>query len=64
MKITQMEVWPVTMKLAVPYTIVISAGGKESGEDGKKIECQIKGNAESHGIRIIGPNCLGAISTG
>jgi len=42
--------------------IIISAGGKETGEKGKEIEAEIKKRAEKHGIRIIGPNCLGIIS--
>ena len=42
--------------------IIISAGGKETGEDGKKIEREIKKRAEKHRIRLIGPNCLGIIS--
>jgi acetyltransferase len=39
--------------------IVISAGGKETGEQGRKIEAQIREKATSHKIRIVGPNCLG-----
>lgn len=41
--------------------IVISAGGKETGTEGRRIEAEIKKEAESRGIRIIGPNCLGII---
>jgi acetyltransferase len=42
-------------------TIVISAGGKEVGEQGKKLEEEILREAKEAGIRIIGPNCLGII---
>lgn len=41
--------------------IVISAGGKELGEEGAFIEEQIAGAAEGSGMRIIGPNCMGVI---
>ena len=41
--------------------IIISAGGRESGETGRLIEEQIDGAAEGSGVRIIGPNCLGVI---
>ncbi len=44
--------------------IVISAGGKEIGEAGKKIEEQIRATAYAGGLRIIGPNCLGIIRPG
>jgi len=41
--------------------IVISAGFKESGEDGKKREKELTGIIKDYGIRLIGPNCLGLI---
>ena len=41
--------------------IIISAGGKELGEEGALIEEQIAGAAEGSGMRIIGPNCMGVI---
>ena len=41
--------------------IIISAGGKELGEEGAFIEEQIHGAAEGSGMRIIGPNCMGVI---
>jgi acetyltransferase len=43
--------------------IIISAGGKEVGEQGKAMEAEIRKAAEGTGIRIIGPNCLGIVST-
>ena len=42
--------------------VVISAGGKETGSKGARIEEAIKKEAENTGLRIIGPNCLGVIS--
>lgn len=44
--------------------IVISAGGKEVGEKGRKIEAQIRATAHAGGLRIVGPNCLGIIRPG
>lgn len=42
--------------------IIISAGFKETGEEGRKLEARIKEEAQkSPGLRIIGPNCLGII---
>ena len=44
--------------------VVISAGGKEIGLKGKKIEQKILKRAHQGGLRIVGPNCLGIIRPG
>lgn len=41
--------------------VVISAGFKEAGEEGQELERQLLANARKHGMRIIGPNCLGVM---
>ncbi|CAB1067573.1 Acetyl-CoA synthetase (ADP-forming) alpha and beta chains, putative [Olavius algarvensis Delta 1 endosymbiont] len=47
---------------AIGGAIIISAGGKEIGDEGKKIEAAISAAARRSGLRIIGPNCVGIIS--
>ena len=47
----------------VKNVIVISAGFKEGGEEGKKREEKLIEIIKKYGIRVIGPNCLGIIST-
>jgi acetyltransferase len=47
----------------VGSAIIISAGGKEVGIEGKKIEAAIKKETENTGLRIIGPNCVGLLCT-
>ena len=42
--------------------VIISAGGKETGEKGRKLEEAIRQEAGAAGFRIIGPNCLGIIN--
>ncbi len=42
--------------------IIVSAGGKEAGAEGREIESRIKTVADKAGIRIVGPNCLGVVS--
>ncbi len=42
--------------------IVISAGFKEHGEEGKKLEAEILERLEGTGVRLIGPNCLGVMN--
>jgi acetyltransferase len=48
--------------IGVGGAIIISAGGKEIGEKGKKLEAAIQKEAEHSGLRIIGPNCVGIMS--
>jgi acetyltransferase len=48
-------------KAGVKSIIIISAGFKEIGEEGKKREERVLEIAREYGIRIIGPNCIGTI---
>ncbi len=43
----------------VKCAIILSAGGKEVGKEGKKIEADINAKARQGNLRILGPNCLG-----
>ena len=43
----------------VPGAVIISAGFKETGPEGVKLEQQILAESRPSGMRIIGPNCLG-----
>jgi acetyltransferase len=43
--------------------VIVSAGGKESGATGREIEADIRRKAEASGLRVIGPNCIGIISS-
>jgi len=47
----------------VKGAIVISAGFKEVGEEGAALEKQIREVAQTSGIALLGPNCLGIINT-
>ena len=46
----------------VKAAIIISAGGKEVGEEGMRIEEEIRSEAQRSGIRFLGPNCMGILS--
>ncbi|MFU8855531.1 MAG: GNAT family N-acetyltransferase [Deferrisomatales bacterium] len=48
----------------VGAAIVVSAGGREIGEEGARIEDAIVETARRTGIRLLGPNCLGIIVPG
>ena len=43
--------------------IVITAGFKEIGGQGVELEEAVKAVAKENGIRLLGPNCLGAANT-
>jgi len=44
--------------------VIVSAGFKEVGGEGAKIEDDIAEKCRKAGIRLIGPNCLGVINPG
>jgi acetyltransferase len=43
--------------------VILSAGGKEAGDQGRDIEKTIQEKAYAGGLRLIGPNCMGIINT-
>ena len=43
----------------VKLAVIISAGFSEIGEEGRKLEEEIRKSVSSYGIRVIGPNCMG-----
>ncbi len=49
-------------KAGIPFAIVLTAGFREAGEDGRILEAALKQAAAAHNIRVIGPNCQGLIS--
>ena len=48
-------------KANVKGVIIVSAGFKETGPEGKALEDKISEVAKQYGIRVIGPNCIGVI---
>ncbi len=47
----------------VKNVVIISSGFSETGQEGLKEELKIKRLANSKGINVLGPNCLGIISS-
>ena len=50
------------VEAGVQGTIVISAGFKEVGPEGAKLEAEILEHARRGKMRVIGPNCLGVMN--
>jgi acetyltransferase len=48
-------------QVGVKTAVIISAGGRETGPEGEKIEAAIHAEALKWGIRYLGPNCWGII---
>ncbi|MBL8014762.1 MAG: acetate--CoA ligase family protein [Candidatus Doudnabacteria bacterium] len=46
-------------KKRVEYVVIVSAGFRELGLKGLKLELEVRHIAEKFGIRVLGPNCLG-----
>lgn len=51
-------------KLGVQGAIILTAGFSEGGAEGKALEKRLLETAAGHGLRFIGPNCLGAMRPG
>jgi acetyltransferase len=64
---TQIALTPQIIKESVDVgvggVVIISAGGKEIGEEGEKLEAAIHKEAGQSGLRIIGPNCVGVVAS-
>jgi acetate---CoA ligase (ADP-forming) len=49
--------------LGVKDIIIVSAGFKEIGQEGEKLEKEIENLAQEKNLNILGPNCLGMINS-
>lgn len=57
------EVINQCVKKNIKALIIITAGFKETGSEGKQLEDKIKTIAIANNILVVGPNCLGVINT-
>jgi acyl-CoA synthetase (NDP forming) len=49
-------------RAGVKLAIVCSSGFSELGEDGGSLQAELKAISLEHGIRVLGPNCIGIVS--
>lgn len=47
----------------VGAVVVVSAGFREAGGEGVAREDALRAAAAAHGVRVVGPNCMGVLST-
>lgn len=50
-------------KKGIDSAVIITAGFKESGSEGTKLEDELVKRSKECGVRFIGPNCLGIIDS-
>jgi acetate---CoA ligase (ADP-forming) len=50
-------------KLGTRHMIIVTAGFRETGEEGRELEKALIEKARQYGIRFLGPNCLGIVNT-
>ncbi len=50
-------------KAGIEYAIILTAGFRESGDDGRRLEAELAKACKDANVRAIGPNCQGALST-
>ena len=49
-------------KAGIPFAVVLTAGFRETGAEGRKLEEELKTAIAESGVRVIGPNCQGVLS--
>ncbi|MFA9432282.1 GNAT family N-acetyltransferase [Egicoccus sp. AB-alg2] len=49
-------------ELGVKAVCVVSAGFSEVGEEGEALQADLMDRARGHGLRIVGPNCMGLLN--
>jgi acetyltransferase len=47
----------------IPNLVIITAGFKESGEEGAKLEEELRELIVRHRLNVVGPNCMGVINS-
>ncbi|MDW7652121.1 MAG: acetate--CoA ligase family protein [Bacillota bacterium] len=50
-------------RIGTKHAIIVSAGFRETGTEGRKKEEQLKEITARYGIRFLGPNCIGMINS-
>lgn len=50
-------------KRGIKAAVIVSAGFREVGEEGAKLEQHCVEVAQKYGVRLLGPNCIGTIDT-
>ena len=52
-----------SIEAGVKCLALITAGFRETGEEGARLEQKLAGLCRAHNVRLLGPNCLGIMNT-
>ena len=50
-------------RIGTPRAVVITAGFRETGDEGRSLEERLKEIARRYGTRFLGPNCMGMLNS-
>jgi len=57
------EVIAACGRRGVGAAVIVTAGFRETGADGAALEDALRSAADAAGLRLVGPNCMGVVST-
>jgi len=57
------DLMPDVAKAGARAAVIFASGFGEAGQDGEQLQRDLVSTARDHGVRLIGPNCQGALST-
>ncbi len=57
-----LDTFPDLQAAGIRNAVVLSSGFAEAGSDGKARQQQLLDTARAHGVRLLGPNCLGFVN--
>ena len=49
-------------EVGIRALVIVSAGFAETGEEGARLEAEVMDRARNHGMRVVGPNCMGVLN--
>jgi acetate---CoA ligase (ADP-forming) len=49
-------------RAGIAFAVVLTAGFRETGAEGRKLEAKLKRAIAESGVRVVGPNCQGMLS--
>jgi acyl-CoA synthetase (NDP forming) len=58
-----LDLIPAAAKAGAKLAVIFASGFGEAGEQGRALQAELTAVAAAHNIRLVGPNCQGALNT-